>query len=88
MPDEFDCNELDVSNPDIHLMNLQDEFDNSQIIAESPDGFNLGDEEDLDHDELIKMTELEFNDDVSPCDSSGGEKTISTAILRQPPTVF
>ena len=80
--EEWDSNVLNFSDPNIHPVNPHEEFDNSQIIAESPDGFFSEDEgdEDSEHDEFVrKMTEYEFSgEEISPCDSSGGGKTITT----------
>jgi len=54
------------------LTEIEDRYSECSLEEESDD--------ELEHQEYVKkMTELEFTDDVSPCDCSGGDKTASTA---------
>jgi len=78
-----------VTHSETFDISKEEDFDNS-IIAESPEDFRFEEDcqsdDDTEHTEYVsKMTELEFNkeDDTDetlsdPCDSSGGDKTITT----------
>mmetsp|Transcript_9802 Transcript_9802/g.18434 ORF Transcript_9802/g.18434 Transcript_9802/m.18434 type:complete len:879 (+) Transcript_9802:420-3056(+) len=68
------------SSIDGDVFNIHDEFDNSQIIAESP-SFNEESDDVNEYDELVRNVSDEFFSEKGEglrCDSSGGEKTITT----------
>ena len=70
--DNEDDNQSDPSKLVEHFEHHNDSSHNSES------------DDETEHERFVKeMTQLEFSDDVSPCDSSGGDKTIVTAVTAE-----
>lgn len=75
----------EINNNDVEDGNR---FDSSRLVQHfehhNESSYISDSDDETEHKLFVKeMTELEFSDDLSPCDSSGGDKTIVTAVTAE-----